>query len=299
MEHGAEKERSGEDECPHPSSMETARLIDEEEVTGGKTWVTSWQPIRVVSMGGEKREFYRSRRQWWLLHGCLLLLSSMLAIVGITSLAMSSVIAAAEPQRALEVMWSPILDAVPVRKTRFNETFMYPTKFPSGFSNGLASEKEWRRWTANPMLDGRNGTIAVSADVVDRISHLYTPEWKESLIRLSHGGETRYMGQIAMFHHLHCLNILRHAVHPELYGTSPGSGHLESLREVLMCNPGGTEVILFHWMADSEKPYPDYNTFHQCRDPGAVLDWALENAVKIRGPLTKPKGVFALQDAPY
>ncbi|KIW86207.1 hypothetical protein Z517_01602 [Fonsecaea pedrosoi CBS 271.37] len=278
--------------------METTRLIDEE--VSGKSWLaSSWHPGKTAVAAGDDRGGYRyrTRREFWLLHGCLLLLSSMLAVVGISSLVIS------EPRRAPEVMWSPILDAVSVQKTRFNETFMYPTKFASKFSNGLASEDEWRRWTANPMLDGRDGTIAVSAEVVERIAPMYTSQWKDSLIQLSHGGETRYMGQIAMFHHLHCLNILRHAVHPELYGAAPGGGHLdhciESLREVLMCNPGGTEVILFHWMEDSEKPYPDYNTFHQCRDPGAVLDWALEHAVKIRGPLTKPSGVFAMQDPPY
>jgi hypothetical protein len=81
---------------------------------------------------------------------------------------------------------------------------------------------------------------------------------------------------------------------------SPRPDHcIESLREVLMCNPHGGEVILFHWMEDSDKPYPDYNTWHQCRDPNAILDWALDHAVNIRGPLAKPDDAFALQSPPY
>jgi hypothetical protein len=55
------------------------------------------------------------------------------------------------------------------------------------------------------MLNGQNGTIAVSEETVNNIAQSYSPEWKESIVRLSHAGETRYMGQIAMSHHLHCL----------------------------------------------------------------------------------------------
>lgn len=99
------------------------------------------------------------------------------------------------------------------------------------------------------MLNGQNGTIAVSEEIVDRIAKPYDSDWKQSVVHLTHGKETKYMGQIAMFHHLHCLvssrsslsvnirgigrktltwaqNILRHAVHPELYGTPAASGHL-------------------------------------------------------------------------
>ena len=54
-------------------------------------------------------------------------------------------------------------------------------------------------------------------------------------------------------------------------------------------------MILLHWMDGADAPYPDYNTWHRCRDPNAVLGWALDLAVEIRGPLKKPQGVFALQ----
>jgi hypothetical protein len=65
-----------------------------------------------------------------------------------------------------------------------------------------------------------------------------------------------------------------------------------------MCN-GGTGIAMFHWIEGQEEPYPDYNTFHQCRDPERVLDWALENAVPIRQPLRRAPEDFALAGPPY
>ena len=56
---------------------------------------------------------------------------------------------------------------------------------------------------------------------------------------------------------------------PNIYRTTDHCA--ETLREVLMCN-SGVGLIMFHWANGLDEPYPDYNTFHQCRDNDAVLN---------------------------
>jgi len=56
---------------------------------------------------------------------------------------------------------------------------------------------------------------------------------------------------------------------------------------------------MFHWIEGLDTPYPDYNTYHRCRDPDSVLDWALENAVPVSQPLNKPPEAFAMAGPPY
>lgn len=73
---------------------------------------------------------------------------------------------------------------------------------------------------------------------------------------------------------------------------------LETLREALMCQ-AGNGVVVFHWMDDQDDPYPDFNTYHACRNPERVLSWALEHTVPITGPIKKPQGVTSLRKPPY
>ncbi len=73
---------------------------------------------------------------------------------------------------------------------------------------------------------------------------------------------------------------------------------IETIREALMCN-SGTGLVMFHWIEGLDTPYPDYKTFHQCRDSDAVLNWALENAVPIKTPLQRSPEAYAMLSPPY
>lgn len=48
---------------------------------------------------------------------------------------------------------------------------------------------------------------------------------------------------------------------------------VEILRRVITCY-GDTNLITYHWVKDNPVPYPDFNTWHQCRDPEAILAWS-------------------------
>ena len=62
---------------------------------------------------------------------------------------------------------------------------------------------------------------------------------------------------------------------------------IDILRQVIMCN-GDTSLLTFHWVKDNPFPYPDFNTWHQCRNAEQILDWALEHQPDIKA-LTEKK----------
>ncbi|KAL6708353.1 hypothetical protein ACN47E_003277 [Coniothyrium glycines] len=97
-------------------------------------------------------------------------------------------------------------------------------------------------------------------------------------------------------HHLHCLNLLRQALHwnydyylTKKEGPFSNSEYivrvhtthcLDILRQVLMCNPDVGVLGQVWWQAEDEpKPmaFVDFNTKHRCRDYEAVRVWAEEH----------------------
>jgi hypothetical protein len=183
----------------------------------------------------------------------------------------------------LEMAWSPILAAVPVRSIKYNETFGFPSTYLSKFQGepNKQVDEAWERFTRHPMLDGRSGRLGVPFSDISRLPKAADEEWLASVVKLD---EDKYMANLEVFHTAHCLNMLRKMIYPEYYKPYGAAerGHLEhcveTIRQSLMCN-SGTGLVTFHWVRGIEEPYSDYNTYHQCRDPDAVLEWAIANAV--------------------
>ncbi|KAI0100721.1 hypothetical protein F4776DRAFT_676446 [Hypoxylon sp. NC0597] len=134
----------------------------------------------------------------------------------------------------------------------------------------------------------------VPADVIDRIGKsriaVKYPE--------SQGGQ--YDIGIEVFHHMHCLNIIRQYTYKEyyLYGkpenrpksfTDPEHiirAHIdhciEMLREVLLCQ-GDVGIITYNWV----KPwgiYPDFSTEHKCRKLDKIVAWADKHVLPDEDP---------------
>ena len=55
------------------------------------------------------------------------------------------------------------------------------------------------------MIDARQGTLAVSRDIVKQLPKASDPEWLDSVVSLYHNGEERYMASLEIFHQVHCL----------------------------------------------------------------------------------------------
>ena len=61
-------------------------------------------------------------------------------------------------------------------------------------------------------------------------------------------------------------------------------------------------LIPMYWVKRHDHPYPDFSTYHKCRDFEAVKDWAQENQVDMgegwKGYLEKPDGAVELEEPP-
>ncbi len=61
-------------------------------------------------------------------------------------------------------------------------------------------------------------------------------------------------------------------------------------------------LIPMYWVKRHDHPYPDFSTYHKCRDFEAVTKWAQENQVDMgkgwKGHLDKPDGAVELEEPP-
>lgn len=64
-----------------------------------------------------------------------------------------------------------------------------------------------------------------------------------------------------------------------------------------MCN-SDPRLITFHWVKDNPVPYPDFNTWHQCRDVDATVEWAEKNAWPLDHAILKKGEVVEMPEAP-
>lgn len=104
-------------------------------------------------------------------------------------------------------------------------------------------------------------------------------------------GEVGYRIGLEVFHQLHCLNMVRKATYPDYqddyangdFGVPKDElrGHLdhciEMLRMNLMCH-ADVGVITFHEM-EGKGMWPDFSSWHVCRDYDAVRTWAVDRVV--------------------
>ncbi|KAJ4397177.1 hypothetical protein N0V93_001401 [Gnomoniopsis smithogilvyi] len=109
-----------------------------------------------------------------------------------------------------------------------------------------------------------------------------------------------YIAGVEVFHHLHCLNVLRQYIwrdsYPEglvpslLKFNSPAvalehTDHcIETLRQALMCSADVTPYLLYETEPAPGSDVPareDFQAFHKCRKFDVLLDWVKENGVVV------------------
>ena len=75
---------------------------------------------------------------------------------------------------------------------------------------------------------------------------------------------------------------------------------IEMLRQNIMCN-ADVGIIPHHWIKQSPDPFANFNSWHKCRDIGAVEKWIEENAipeVEGGGSLPRPEGHRVWEEPP-
>lgn len=75
----------------------------------------------------------------------------------------------------------------------------------------------------------------------------------------------------------------------------PSDHCVEMLRQQIMCT-GDVGLLVFHWVEGHVNPWPDYNTWHQCRDYEKILAWRDEHEAHL--PLELSEGIVRLKETP-
>ncbi|KAJ3509494.1 hypothetical protein NLJ89_g5193 [Agrocybe chaxingu] len=256
------------------SSQSYSRITGEDEDAQEKAF-TSQLTIRPVEV--------RRRRWWpWVLHGALIGLYTIVFLTWAVSLRRSRSFQF-NKCASKQSMYSPAHEAVHYETVRFNGSLDFPSPYAGPPSPAI--DAAWDRITTNNAL----WTIRLSDDDLERIHKAGRPS--NVRYRPEDGGGN--MGSIEVFHQLHCLNMLRKYTYPKeypelqkLWTTRPKfiRSHLdhcvEMIRQNLMC-ASDIGVISYDWISGWDKPFPDFNTYHKCRNFNSILDWAERHRVHV------------------
>ncbi|KAE8380419.1 hypothetical protein BDV26DRAFT_290346 [Aspergillus bertholletiae] len=193
----------------------------------------------------------------------------------------------------LQEKYFPSLPQTYDKSITFNGTLDYPSEF-----RGAPSPDVDRAWNRSIDL----GAVNVSLSDEDMKLLGVDPDTSVKL-PLEDGGIYRLHFEFS--HQLHCLNFLRMWTYRDYYqetqeefSDTPAMQRMhidhciEMLRQFLMCH-ADTNLVSANWVAGREKPYPNFNTKHTCRDFDAIVDWAWDHQIPIK-PSPKPVGVHEL-----
>ncbi|KAJ3571418.1 hypothetical protein NPX13_g5386 [Xylaria arbuscula] len=154
----------------------------------------------------------------------------------------------------------------------------------------------------------RVNLISISEDEIRNLGKdpslaLHSPEswWSESW-------GNGYMGQIDVFHQIHCLNMLRQGLITNYnyywgkkYGLTPPvqfGMHLNhclgTILENLMCH-ADVDIVTFNWREKQDEPWPDFEITKQCRDFEAIVEW--QNEKKLDDTIERWKALQKPADA--
>jgi len=184
---------------------------------------------------------------------------------------------------AQQSMHSPAYGIIEYSTVRFNGSLDFPSPY-RGLPT-VALDQAWDRITTNNSL----WPIRISDEDLNMINK--SGRWSNVKYREIDGGGN--MGSIEVFHQLHCLNMIRKFTYlkeyPEIQKmqtTRPKflRDHLdhciEMIRQNLMC-VADVGVISYDWISGWEVPFPDFNTYHKCRNFDAILDWTTSHRVRV------------------
>jgi hypothetical protein len=101
--------------------------------------------------------------------------------------------------------------------------------------------------------------------------------------RLSDG---TYLGQLTVYHQLHCLKSLRQAFHPDYYHINMRhmDDHidhcLDNLRRLAMCK-ADISILTFDWVDNNRKPLPNFEIEQECYNWNTLDEWAGQHSFNV------------------
>ncbi|KAJ6597464.1 hypothetical protein DFH09DRAFT_1131916 [Mycena vulgaris] len=179
--------------------------------------------------------------------------------------------------------YSPAQEAVEYQNIRYNGHLTLGSPYRGAPSASV--EAAWDRISENNTLR----PIRVSDEELKKIYK----SGRTSNVQFSPANGGGSLGSIEVFHQLHCLNMLRKVTYKDHYPEVQNlelkrpeffRNHLdhciEIIRQNLMC-AGDVGVITYDWVKGWETPFPDLNTWHQCRNFDRILEWSHNHQVHI------------------
>ncbi|KAH7418596.1 hypothetical protein BKA64DRAFT_204128 [Cadophora sp. MPI-SDFR-AT-0126] len=218
-----------------------------------------------------RRKF--SIKWMWLIHAALLSMSFTMFVGAFFTRASTL-----EHVRKFSA-YSPAAKAVEYQRVKFNATMGEGSPY---VGKGPEVDKAWH---------------AISYDIGDQVitdEELEIIGMPKSHLRAKNPktGVEGYRVGLEVFHQLHCINLLRQVTYKEHY-MEVGNGNfagtpedlqmhtdhcLEILRMNVECN-ADVGVFTFYMMDGDPLPWPELNSFHQCRNFDRVKEWAIDNSV--------------------
>ncbi|KAJ5893246.1 hypothetical protein N7495_004937 [Penicillium taxi] len=180
-------------------------------------------------------------------------------------------------------VWSPLLEAVEYEEHDWVSIFATQN---SGFTGTPSKEMEdkWKHVVVPP----------------ERLPSLNRSANQQFVHVSSTSSFQGYVAGIEVFHHLHCLNVLRQYIWRDSYAddllpilfknrssliVSAHVDHcIETIRLALMCNADVTPYLLYEKEAEPGSDVPareDFQAFHKCKNFDRLLDWVNTNGVVV------------------
>ncbi|KAJ4378179.1 hypothetical protein N0V83_001013 [Neocucurbitaria cava] len=103
-------------------------------------------------------------------------------------------------------------------------------------------------------------------------------------------GDDAYATIFDVYHHVHCLNSLRHMAYGTYYNLSMARAHTIKQREIhinhcidillqgIQCN-ANLDLIPLHWVETQQYPFPDMSINKKCVDFEGLTQWRKENTI--------------------
>ncbi|TEA19375.1 Cyclochlorotine biosynthesis protein O [Colletotrichum sidae] len=186
-------------------------------------------------------------------------------------------------------IWSPLLEAVEYEQRDFESGLGLDN---SGFTGRPTAEME-AKWEALSQVPG----VLIPPD---RVPYLNRSVDQGFVPAIPSSPSSGYVGAIEVFHHLHCLNMLRQYIWRDSYpqdivpsllkSNSPHvardhtSHCIDTLRQALMCTSDVTPYLVYKRKGSSATEAPlreDFQASHKCRKFPKLLDWVTKNGVAL------------------
>ncbi|KAF7983125.1 hypothetical protein HWV62_24087 [Athelia sp. TMB] len=170
--------------------------------------------------------------------------------------------------------YSPAWDAVEYEQRLFSKATAVPLPW-----QGAPSDEVDAAW--EDLIDSQGTKVGLTkipkADAAKMLNHTVAVP----------GDEGSFATTLDVFHQLHCLNLIRKALHPDYYADhlamhnsgAQGFNHvghcITAIRESLMCSADITPTV-FKWEETEHRTFPRLDVMHTCRNFDKIRDWAKE-----------------------